>query len=168
MLCYRLTNNQHYIQNVKYTEISNGKLWSIVMHFVISLNPVGSFNVIYLRHPCKSHDWPSVGRFSHHLITSRQKESCVICVRLWLFTFIDCKHGTDCKQTGCKKMFCMNSQLIESFVICLWECLFPNVCMGDWQKTFKSGQPFWAPLLKILLHVVNISFNAVFFFNITL
>ncbi len=32
-------------------------------------------------HPCISHDWPPVGRFSHHLITLRQKGNANI--KLW-------------------------------------------------------------------------------------
>ncbi len=59
--------------------------------------------------------WPPVGRFSHALITLRQKEmsiySCQTYARLSCLHFAQyiliCQHGINCKQTWSKKINCM-------------------------------------------------------------
>ncbi len=60
--------------------------------------------------------WPSVGRMTHDLITSRQKSKHEHKVVRLVWDF-DClhfaqhfnrSHGIDCKQTWCKKIYHMN------------------------------------------------------------
>ncbi len=93
--------------------------------------------------------WPPVGRFSHDLITLRQKERWTN-IKLWNLCEFDClhfaqyisisPHGIDCKQTWCKRIYHMNRASWLNPLIFMWSQLIEYLDIYGIQVSLQQAR----------------------------